>query len=89
MDGVDENGCLGGEDILLDRAIMAVAVVDSVEAKDIIKATQERLDNISGEKRPCLFQQNGEPDGPELCDWDDLGLKMTLNRAGSYHQLSH
>ena len=78
VDGADENGCLGGEDILLDRAIMAVAVVDTVEAKDIIKATQERLDNISVEKRPCLFQQNGEPDGSELCDWDDLGLKMTL-----------
>lgn len=78
VDEADENGCFGGEDELLDRAIMAVAVVDTIEAKDIIKATQERLDNISTEQRPCLFQQNGEPDGTDLCTWEDLGLKMTL-----------
>ena len=78
VDGADDNGCLGGEDLKLDRAIMAVAVVDTIEAKDIIKATQERLDNISSEPRPCEFDQNGNPASADRCTWEDLGLKMTL-----------
>ena len=57
---------------------MAVAVVDTIEAKDIIKATQERLDNISSEPRPCEFDQNGNPASADRCTWEDLGLKMTL-----------
>ena len=78
VDGADDKGCLGGEDEKLDRAIMAVAVVDTIEAKDIIKATQERLDNISVEQRPCEFDQNGNPANADRCTWEDLGLKMTL-----------
>jgi predicted RND superfamily exporter protein len=78
VDSADDNGCLGGEDLKLDRAIMAVAVVDTIEAKDIIKATQERLDNISSEPRPCEFDQNGNPASADRCTWEDLGLKMTL-----------
>ena len=72
-EGADDNGCLGGEDLKLDRAIMAVAVVDTVEAKDIIKATQERLDNISVEERPCEFDQNGNPATTDRCTWEDVG----------------
>ena len=67
VDGADDNGCLGGEDLKLDRAIMAVAVVDTVEAKDIIEATQKRLDNISTELRPCEFDQNGNPANGDRC----------------------
>ena len=78
VDGADDNGCLGGEDLKLDRAIMAVAVVDTVEAKDIIEATQKRLDNISTELRPCEFDQNGNPANGDRCTWEDLGIKMTL-----------
>ena len=77
-EGTDDNGCFDGEDMKLDRAIMAVAVVDSIEAKDIIEATQQRLDNISTEQRPCEFDQNGNPASGDRCTWEDLGLKMTL-----------
>ena len=68
----------GGPDGLLDRAIMAVAVTENRPAKDIIAETQEVLDNIAQTKRPCEFNQDGGPADNRLCDWDDLGLSMTL-----------
>ena len=90
-EGADDNGCLDGEDLLLDRAIMAVAVTDNIEAKDIIKATQDDLDEISNLERPCEFDANGNPVPEEgLCVWGELtteqkergvkslGLSMTL-----------
>ena len=43
----------GGPDGLLDRAIMAVAVSDDVEAKELIEKTQEQLDQFSQEMRYC------------------------------------
>ena len=68
----------GGPDGLLDRAIMAVAVTENRPAKDIISETQEILDNIAQTKRPCEFTQDGAPADNRMCDWDDLGLSMTL-----------
>jgi len=68
----------GGPDGLLDRAIMAVAVTENRPAKDIISETQEILDNIAQTKRPCEFTQEGAPADNRMCDWDDLGLSMTL-----------
>ncbi len=68
----------GGPDGLLDRAIMAVAVTENRPAKDIISETQEILDNIAQSKRPCQFNQDGGPADNRLCDWEDLGLSMTL-----------
>ena len=72
----------GGPDGLLDRAIMAVAVTEDPDypAKELIKSTQDKLDNLSTQERYC-DDTNGDgiPD-PEsgLCDWNDLNLTMTL-----------
>ena len=68
----------GGPDGILDRAIMAIAVTENRPAKAIIEETQGLLDNISSKERPCQFNQDGSPDGGQLCTWDDLGLRMTL-----------
>ena len=70
----------GGPDGLLDRAIMAVAVSDEVEAKDLIAKTQAQLNEFSKQERYCDDVNNdGVPD-PEtgVCTWDDLNLTMTL-----------
>ncbi|MDB2672257.1 MMPL family transporter, partial [Candidatus Poseidoniales archaeon] len=79
-----------GEDLLLDRAIMAVAFND-IEPKAIIDKTQSRLDNISMLERPCEFDANGNPVPEEgMCVWGELtsdqeergvkslGVSMTL-----------
>ena len=86
----DDNGCMEGEDLLLDRAIMAVAFND-IKPKEIIEETQNRLDNISMLERPCEFDANGNPVPEEgVCVWGELtadqkargvkslGLSMTL-----------
>lgn len=90
-----EPGCIfdGKEDVpdgVLDRAIMAIAVSDTISAKDIILQTESDLYNISISERPCLFE-NGQPVVEEgLCIWGELtkeqedrgvkslGLSMTL-----------
>ncbi len=91
-EGADDNGCLEGEDLLLDRAIMAVAVDSTqIEPKEIIEKTQSRLDNISMMERPCEFDANGNPVPEEgVCVWGELtadqkergvkslGVSMTL-----------
>ena len=75
----------GGPDGTLDRAIMAVAVLVSDEegktASDIIKSTQNTLDNISMSERACEYDENGAPANGEMCTWDDFGLTMTLTGA--------
>ena len=88
-------GCIfdGKEDVpdgTLDRAIMAIAVSDTIAAKDIILQTESDLYNISITPRPCLFDANGQAVGEELCIWGEpteeqaaegvksLGLSMTL-----------
>ena len=89
-DEADDNGCMEGEDLLLDRAIMAVAFND-IKPKEIIEETQNRLDNISMLERPCEFDANGNPVPEEgVCVWGELtadqkargvkslGLSMTL-----------
>ena len=74
-----EGGENGGPDGILDRAIMAIAVTEDRPAKEIIEDTQEVLDTIAKMERPCLFEDNGEPDESEgLCTWEDLGLSMVL-----------
>ncbi|MBT4920324.1 MAG: MMPL family transporter [Euryarchaeota archaeon] len=76
------DGDCGGPDGLLDRAIMAVAVVEdpNYPAKKLIEDTQKQLDQLRTQERYC-DDTNGDgiPD-PEsgLCDWDDLNLTMTL-----------
>ena len=74
-----ERDC-GGPDGLLDRAIMAVAVSDNVEAKELIERTQSQLDEFSTQERYCEDVNNdGVPD-PEtgVCTWESLNLTMTL-----------
>lgn len=74
-----EGGENGGPDGILDRAIMAIAVTEDRPAKEIIEDTQEVLDTIAKMERPCLFEDNGDPDESEgLCTWEDLGLSMVL-----------
>ena len=68
----------GGPDGVLDRAIMAVAVTEDRPAKEIIEETQAMLDEISEMERPCEFTENGQPADSRVCDWDDLGISMTL-----------
>ena len=72
------DGAGGPADGTLDRAIMAIAVTEDKPAKEIIENTQARLDNISQLKRPCEFNPDGTAAGTDRCDWDDLGLTMTL-----------
>ena len=74
-----ERDC-GTPDGLLDRAIMAVAVSDQVEAKDLIARTQAQLDQFSKEERYCDDVNNdGVPDAETgVCTWESLNLTMTL-----------
>jgi len=65
-------------DGFLDKAVIIIAVDETKTAKEVIEKTQQILDNISKEERPCEFDQNGEPIGADLCNWEDLGLTMTL-----------
>ena len=65
-------------DGFLDKAVIIIAVDETKTAKEVIDKTQEILDNISKEKRPCDYDQNGAPVGADLCDWEDLGISMTL-----------
>ena len=65
-------------DGFLDKAVIIIAVDETKTAKEVIDKTQEILDNISKEKRPCEYDQNGAPVGADLCDWEDLGISMTL-----------
>ena len=75
----------------LDRAIMAIAVSDTVSAKEVIRKTTEDLQNMSMDERPCLFDANGQAVVEEgICIWGELteeqeergvksfGLSMTL-----------
>ena len=65
-------------DGFLDKAVIIIAVDETKTAKEVIDKTQEILDDISKEKRPCEYDQNGAPVGADLCDWEDLGISMTL-----------
>ncbi|MGB1589804.1 MAG: MMPL family transporter, partial [Candidatus Poseidoniaceae archaeon] len=65
-------------DGFLDKAVIIIAVDETKTAKEVIENTQQILDNISQEKKPCEYDQNGEPIGADLCDWEDLGISMTL-----------
>ena len=65
-------------DGFLDKAVIIIAVDETKTAKEVIEKTQEILDNISNEKRPCEYDQNGDPIGADLCNWEDLGISMTL-----------
>ncbi|MCH1528863.1 MAG: MMPL family transporter [Candidatus Poseidoniaceae archaeon] len=74
----DITGPQGTSDGKLDRAIMAIAVTEAKPAKEIIENTQERLDYISQLERPCEFNPDGTAAGTERCNWEDLGITMTL-----------
>jgi len=65
-------------DGFLDKAVIIIAVDETKTAKEVIDKTQEIMNNISEEKRPCEYDQNGDPIGADLCDWEDLGISMTL-----------
>ena len=66
------------DDGFLDRAVIIIGVSEERTAKEVIEKTQNLLDEISKESRPCEFDEAGEADGPRMCDWDELGIKMTL-----------
>ena len=76
--GLDKMARDTDSDGFLDKAVIIIAVDETKTAKQVIDKTQEILDNISKEKRPCEYDQNGDPVGADLCDWDDLGISMTL-----------
>ena len=79
QNGANELGCFAGEDQLLDRAIMAIAVTEERTPAELIEMTQNDLNNMSLEEKPCQYENDGTPDVSEgLCTWEDLGLKMTL-----------
>ena len=65
-------------DGFLDKAVIIIAVDETKTAKEVIEKTQQILDNISKESRPCEYDQNGDPIGNDLCNWEDLGISMTL-----------
>ena len=76
--GLDKMARDTDEDGFLDKAVIIIAVDETKTAKEVIEKTQEILDNISKEKRPCEYDQNGDPIGADVCDWEDLGISMTL-----------
>lgn len=66
-------------DGFLDRAVIIIGVEEKKTAKQVIEQTQENITAISLEERPCKFNQDGTPeDGAGLCNWEDLGITMTL-----------
>ncbi len=64
----------------LDRAVIIIAVQEDEDTpvKEIITSTQQLLSDLSTQERPCEYDDNGEPAGPNLCTWDDLGISMSL-----------
>ena len=76
--GLDKLARDTDSDGFLDKAVIIIAVDETKTAKEVIEKTQAILDNISKEMRPCEFDANGNPDGPNECDWEDLGITMTL-----------
>ena len=76
--GLDKMARDSDGDGLLDKAVIIIAVDEAKTAKEVIEKTQQILDNISQEKKPCEYDQNGDPIGADLCDWEDLGISMTL-----------
>ena len=49
---------------------MAIAVTENKPAKQIIEETQGQLDEISTKNRPCLYDENGDPNAEAgLCTW--------------------
>ena len=68
----------------LDRAIMAIAVSDTISAKDIILQTESNLQNISLMERPCEFDTNGQAVVEEgLCIWGELSDEQTARGVKS------
>ena len=66
-------------DGFLDRAVIIIGVDENKTAKQVIDQTQENITKISLEERPCKFNQDGTPEaGAGLCNWEDLGITMTL-----------
>ncbi|MDC0556190.1 MMPL family transporter [Candidatus Poseidoniaceae archaeon] len=76
--GLDKLSRDTDDDGFLDKAVIIIAVDETKTAKEVIEKTQQILDNISKEERPCEFDQNGDPIGADLCNWEDLGVSMTL-----------
>ena len=76
--GLDKMARDSDGDGFLDKAVIIIAVDEAKTAKEVIEKTQQILDNISQEKKPCEYDQNGDPIGADLCDWEDLGISMTL-----------
>ena len=76
--GLDKMARDSDGDGFLDKAVIIIAVDENKTAKEVIEKTQQILDEISQEKKPCEYDQNGDPIGADLCDWEDLGISMTL-----------
>ena len=79
-DNID--GDCGSSDGILDRAIMAVALSDKINAKEFIAKTQKMLDDMSTEERFC-DDTNGDgiPD-TNPCTWDKDGLNLEMTLTG-------
>ena len=60
--GLDKMARDSDGDGLLDKAVIIIAVDEAKTAKEVIEKTQQILDNISQEKKPCEYDQNGDPD---------------------------
>jgi len=72
----------GSPDRILDKAIMAVALSDEVDAKTFIAKTQKMLEEMEQEERFCEdTNEDGIPDS-RPCTWgyenDGLNLQMVL-----------
>ncbi len=61
-------------DTLLDRAVIIVAVNESIPTNVLIKSYRETITILANEPRPC----DPESPGGQQCTWSDRGLQMSL-----------
>ena len=72
----------GSPDYILDKAIMAVALSDEIDAKDFIAQTQEMLEEMENREIFCNDENGDGIADSKPCNWKDenegLNLQMVL-----------
>ncbi len=72
--GLDKLARNTDDDPNLDRAVIIVAVNESIPTNVLIKGYRENITALANELRPC----DPEDPGGQQCTWSDRGLQMSL-----------
>ena len=72
--GLDKLARNTDDDPNLDRAVIIVAVNESIPTNQLIKSYRENITKIANDPRPC----DPEDPGGQQCTWKERGLQMSL-----------